>query len=63
MFSDCIQFLWSGEIIVIGYNLVSFLHNFMEKISVLTKCNALFYDEHLIVLWFFLLTMNLISKS
>ena len=32
---------WSEEIIVIGYNLVSFLHNFKQNISVLK--NAMFY--------------------
>ena len=32
-----IQFLCSEEIIVIGYYLVSFLHNCMENISVVTK--------------------------
>ena len=46
------------EIIVIGYNLVIFLHNFMENISVLTKCNVLFNKEHLILTWFFLLIDN-----
>ena len=39
---NCISFLWSGEIIVIGYNLVSFLHIFMENID-------------LISIWFFLI--------
>lgn len=34
--------LWSEEIIVIGYNLVSSLRNFMKNISVLTKC-TMFY--------------------
>ena len=38
---NCISFLWSEEIMVIGYNLVWFLHNFMENISFLTKCNVL----------------------
>ena len=42
---NCISFLWSEEIIVIGYNSVSFLHNFMENISVLTKCNVLFNNK------------------
>jgi len=46
---NCISFLWSEEIIVIGYNLVSFLHNLMENI-VLTKCNVLFNNEHLILI-------------
>ena len=54
----CISFLWSEEIIVIGYNLVSFLHNFMKNISVLTKCNVLFNNEHLILICFFLLIDN-----
>jgi len=31
--------------LVTGYNLVSFLHNFMENISVLTKRNVLFNNE------------------
>ena len=50
--------LWSEEIIVIGYNLVSFLHNFIENISVLKKYNVLFNNEHLILIWFFLLIDN-----
>ena len=32
---NCISFSWSAEIIVIQYTLVSFLHNFMDNISVL----------------------------
>jgi len=48
MISD--KIVWSGEIIVIGYNLVSFLHNFMENISVLTKCNVLFDNKHFILI-------------
>ena len=49
---NCISLLWSEEIIVIGYNLVSFqiFPNFMEHMSVLTKCNALFKNEHLILI-------------
>ena len=47
------SFLWSEEIIVIGYNLLSFLYNFMENISVLIKCNVLFNNEHLILISFF----------
>ena len=39
-------YLWSEEIIAIGYNLVSFLHNFMEDVSVLTKCNVLFNNQY-----------------
>jgi len=39
---NCISFLWSEKIIVIRYNLASFLHSFRENISVLTKCNVLF---------------------
>ena len=54
---NCISFLWS-EIIVIGYNLVSFLYNFIENISVLTKCNVLFNYKHLILIWLFLLIDN-----
>ena len=46
---NCISFLWSEEIIVIGYKLLSFLHNFIEKIYVLTKCNVLFNNEHLYI--------------
>ena len=38
---NCFSFLWSEEIVVIGYDLVSFLHNFVENISVLK--NAMFY--------------------
>ena len=53
-----IVFLCSEEIIVIGYNLVSFLHNFMENISFLTKCNVLFNNENLILIWFFLFIDN-----
>ena len=49
---------WLEEIKVIGYNLVSFLHNFMENISVLTKSNVLFDNEYLILIWFFLLIDN-----
>ena len=30
---NCISFSWSEEIIVIGYNLISFLHSFMENTS------------------------------
>ena len=52
---NCISFSWSEEIIVIGYNVVSFLHSFMENISDLTECNALFNNEHLILIWFFFL--------
>ena len=48
----CILFLLSEEIIVIGYNLVSFLHNFMENISGWTKINVLFNNEHLILIIF-----------
>ena len=33
-FSNCISLLWTEVIIVIGYNLVRILHNFMENISV-----------------------------
>ena len=44
-----ISFLWPEVVIVIGINLVSFHHNFMENISVLTKCNVLFDNEHLIL--------------
>ena len=57
---NCISLLWPEEIIVIGYNLVSFqiFPNFMEHMSVLTKCNALFKNEHLILIWFFLLIDN-----
>ena len=33
--------LWAEEIIVIGYNLVSFLHNFMENL--LSEQNAMHY--------------------
>ena len=43
-------FVYFEEIIVIGYNLVSFLHNFMENISVLTKCKVLLNNEHLILI-------------
>ena len=43
---------------VIGYNWVKFLHNFMENISVWTKCNVLFNYVHLILIWFFLLIDN-----
>ena len=51
MFSkNCISLLWSEEIIVIGYNLVSFLPNFMENISVLIKCNVLYNNGHLILI-------------
>ena len=39
------SFLWSEEIIVIEYNLVSFLHNCIENISVQPKCNVLFYID------------------
>ena len=38
--------------------MVSFLHNFMENISVLTKSNVLFDNEYLILIWFFLLIDN-----
>ena len=51
---QCISCLWSEEIMVIEYSLVSFLQNFMENISVLTKCNVLFSNEHLISIWFWL---------
>ena len=50
--------LWYKEIIVIGYNLVSFHHNFMENISVLKKWNVLFNNEHLILIWLFLVIDN-----
>ena len=53
---NCISFLWSEDILVIGYNMVSFLHNFMENmsvLSVLTKRNVLFNNEHLKSIWFF----------
>ena len=50
---NCILFLWSEEIIVIIYNLVSFAHKSTENISVLTKCNVLLNNEHLILIWFF----------
>ena len=33
---------------------ISFLHNCMENISVLTKCNVLFNNEHLILNMIFL---------
>ena len=56
---NCISFSWSEEIIVIEYNLVSFLHNSMENISVLTKCNVLTNNEHLILILFF----SLIDKE
>ena len=46
---NCISFLWSEEIIVIGYKL-SFLRNFMENSSILTKCNVLFKNGHLILI-------------
>ena len=46
------------KISVNGYNLVSILHYFMENISVLTKCNVLFNNGHLILIWFFLLIDN-----
>jgi len=55
---NCITFLWSEEIIVIGYNLVSFLHNFFGEYFCLTKCNVLFNNEHLILIRFFLLIDN-----
>ena len=42
------SFLWSEEIKVIGYNLVSFIHNLMDNIPISTKCNVLFNNEHLI---------------
>ena len=45
-----ILFVWSEEIIVIGYELVSFLRGFIENIYVLTKCNVLFNNEHLILI-------------
>ena len=48
-----ILFLWSEEIIVIGYNLVSFLRNFIGK-----KCHVFFNYEHLILILFFLLIDN-----
>ena len=49
---NCVSFLWSKEIIVIGYNLVSFLHNCMKNIFVSTKCNVLSNNQHLIIIWF-----------
>ena len=55
---NCISFLWYEEIIVIGYNLVSFLNNFRENISDLTECNVLYNNEHSIWIWFFLLIDN-----
>ena len=55
---NCISFLRSEDIIVIEYNFSSFLHNFMENISVLTNCNVLFYNEHLLLIWFFSLINN-----
>ena len=32
-----------------------FLHSFMKNISDLTECNVLFNNEHVILIWFFLL--------
>ena len=55
---DKVNDFWSEEIIVFGYSLVSFLHNFMENISVFTKCNVLFNNEQLILILFFLLIDN-----
>ena len=54
---NSILFLRSEEIIVTGYNLVSFLYNLMENI-VLPKCNVLFNNEHLILILLFLLIDN-----
>ena len=42
---NCISYLWSEEIIVIGSNLRYFQHC-MENISVLKKCDVLFNNEH-----------------
>ena len=41
---------WYEEIIVIGLNLVSFLHSFIENISDLTECNVLYDNKHLILI-------------
>ena len=60
---NCISYFWSEEIIVVGYNLVSFLHNCMENISVFKNVFFLSNNEHLF--WYdfsYWLTMNLISK-
>ena len=35
---NCVSFLWFEEIIVIRYNLVNFLYNCMENISVQMHC-------------------------
>ena len=52
---NCISFLWSEEIIVIGYK---FALQFYGEYFCLPKCNILFNNEHLIIIWFFLLIEN-----
>ena len=47
--------LWSEEIIVVGYNLVSFLYNCMENFSVWTIYHVLFIKWTFMLIWFFFL--------
>ena len=56
MISEKLYFIfWLEEIIVIGHNLVSFLHNVMANMSALTNCNVLF---NMYINIFFLLIDN-----